>query len=51
MWWAIGIIVYLVILLWVWCCCRIAAKADQDWDQIVAKLDQEEADRRANKGA
>lgn len=49
--WTAGIIAYLVLCFWFWCCCRVAAKADQDWDQIVAKLNQEEADRRANEGA
>lgn len=50
MWWIIAI-VWLALCFWGWACCRVAAKADQDWDQIVAKLEQEEADRRANEGA
>lgn len=50
-WWIIGAIVYLVLAFWGWCIVRVGAKADEDWDRIVAKLDQEERDRRAHEGA
>lgn len=41
-WWWLLIAVWVVGCLWAWACCRVAAKADQDWDEIVAKLRAEE---------
>lgn len=50
-WWITGAIVYLIVMFCVWSMFRVAAKADEDWEKITAKLDQEERDRRANEGA
>ena len=50
-WWIVGGLIWAAAIFWVWCCCRVAAKADRDWDEIVAKLDAEERQRRENEGA
>lgn len=49
-WWMIGALVWLILGFWAWACCRVGAKAHEDWDRIVADLNRKEADR-ANKGA
>lgn len=49
-WWWILIVVAVGFIWFALSMCRVAAKADEDWDRIVAELDAKERERGEGRG-